>query len=100
MCDFRPGDEVEKFREHEGLPGLLKSPFSLPVGTRAVVEAIGVNPHYGHIGLHLSGYPDNGYGHYAAFWRKVQRRSLTAWLSTSTTFEEPRRAPAKKRERA
>lgn len=36
----------------------------------------------------------------ARHFRKVQRRDLTEWLSTATDFEEPKRAPAKRRERA
>ncbi len=32
------------------------------------------------------------------YFRKVHKRDLTSWLSDEQTFEEPRRAPAKKRE--
>jgi len=38
-------------------------------------------------------------GYRASRFRKVQKRDLTAWLSSKQTFEEPKRAPAKKRER-
>lgn len=41
---------------------------------------------------------DCGYGCFR--FRKVQRRDLSAWLETATDFEEPKRTPAKKRERA
>ena len=37
--------------------------------------------------------------YHASRFRKVQRRNLTAWLAAEKTIEEPKRAPAKKRER-
>lgn len=37
--------------------------------------------------------PNNRGSYPAECFRKVQRRDLSAWLATSTDFEEPKRAP-------
>lgn len=76
MCDFKPGDEVEKIKWDED-PG----PKSLPKGTQATVAKITVLGR--RIGLHLMQFADGGVGHDATNWRKVQRRDLSAWLKTS-----------------
>ena len=93
-CDFKPGDEVEKFRK---TGPLVDHPLCAPVGARGTVVAV----LDGGVGVQVEGWPHGDCrGHIAANWRKVQRRDLTAWLATENTIEEPKRAPAKKRERA
>ncbi|MGQ3040566.1 MAG: hypothetical protein ACT6TH_15380 [Brevundimonas sp.] len=100
MCDFKPGDEVEKFKE--GARHAVSWPGRPPIGTIAIVEAIYRVPGTDLYGLDLVGWPNSParYGFAAENWRKVHRRDLTAWLSAKATFEEPKRTPAKRRERA
>jgi len=51
------------------------------------------HPHLGgRVSLNFREWPGNGYA--AALFRKVQRRSISQWLETSTDFEEPKRTPA------
>lgn len=100
MCDFKPGDEIEKFR----IGGGILTPFSLPVGTRATVAEIIRCPHWHCDGVRLVEFPDHGSGHAVLSWRKVQKRNdrltIEAFLTIKPgQFEEPKRAPAKKRER-
>ena len=105
---FAPGDEVVKVRQIGHVLGVAEmTQWSLPIGTRAVVEL--VIPHVSGIpGLRLAGFADRGNGHCSANWVKVQKRkdtrNLTEWLSQPSGYDEEQhspapKAPAKKRER-
>lgn len=98
MCDFKPGDEVVCVKD--GRTGVTRK------GKAYVVEAVFLHPSSGP-SLALIGIPVRvrGYywGHNPDRFRKVARRndslSIEAFLTIKPGFEEPKRAPAKKRER-
>lgn len=105
MCDFKPGDEVVCVRTCAN-PPVLTVKDQIYVVERAFVCERGVPR------LFLAGL-DNGDKYGPKEWwgfnpdrfRKVQRRktdlSIEAFLTIKPgQFEEPKRAPAKRRERA
>jgi hypothetical protein len=101
MCDFKPGDEVVCVNNDPvgGMPWKGDVPV---IGKTYTVRATSwfrnethlhlCQMHNPHLGIQL--------GYRASRFRKVQSRDLSAWLSTSTNFEEPRRSPAKTKEKA
>jgi hypothetical protein len=103
MCDFKPGDEVVHVQTDGGELGaayrLWLSIFNPEClgniddeGEVLVVQAVVPHPHIA--GLFGLSFGDHGrYPHYA--FRKVQRRDLIAWLTTTNTIEEPKRTPTK-----
>jgi len=102
-CDFKPGDEVEKYREIGDELGIRAQEWSLPVGTRAVVQSVEVSSR-GNVGLCLVGHKNGVCGHYAANWRKAAKRNDRLTIEAFSVikdgqYEEPKRAPAKKREK-
>lgn len=100
MCSFKPGDEavcIYDVRWWENDPSIGRAFVTGPskgetVRVRGIALSCERLP-----GLLLEGY--EGLWDPTQF-RKVQRRDLTEWLSIATDFEEPKRAPAKRRERA
>lgn len=98
MCGLKVGDEVVAVLDLGDAEGLA----SPPVGWIGVVTWVAPHPFFPEVwGISLDNWPLPGNNrHSAARFRKVQRRDLTEWLATENTIEEPRRAPAKKRERA
>ncbi|RZJ47452.1 MAG: hypothetical protein EON87_01050 [Brevundimonas sp.] len=112
MCDFKPGDEVVCV----SLPPILEAAGFVAVGSIYTVREVDYfrNPRGepvrsrhtgGMFGLRLVGiYPvvDGVEGKFdATYFRKVQRRDLSAWLQTSvpSTDHLDKPLPAKKRER-
>lgn len=107
MCDFKPGDEVVCVKT----PSCAANP--TVKGQTYTVERVFFNQWSGDYALMLLGV-ENGdeWADYPGFWghsprrfRKVERRndslSIEAFLTIKPgQFEEPTRAPAKKRERA
>lgn len=102
MCDFKPGDEVVVVVGCKAAPLLLKEgevvtildlkDFDDGEGLRVFLVEVDNGDEWGETGKHWFGFnPDR--------FRKVQRRDLTEWLAQPTDVEEPKRAPAKKRER-
>lgn len=93
MSDFKPGDEVVCVagRDPRGLATTASAVFEEGV----VYVVANVILWRGEVGLVIAGMPsDHPSGAYGArFFRKVQRRDLSAWLATATKFEEPKRAP-------
>jgi len=98
MCDFKPGDEVVYVGGDVGLPGIGQS--QLSKGSVYVVFSVHLHPHFDLVGVRVVGY---GPVVVANSFRKVERRndslSIEAFLTIKPGFEEPKRAPAKKRER-
>lgn len=103
MCEFRPGDEVV-WVDSDGDPLALIydlwmgvfNPDAHPLEIEGVLKVTAVvqHPHLPMIwGLGFEGSGSDLYPHFS--YRKVQRRDLTAWLSTTNTIEEPKRKPAK-----
>lgn len=103
MCDFKPGDEIV----YVGNPPTVTNPCGRALDPDAVytVEAVGFVSPYATVrlvGFHNTARRD---GFYAAMaFRKIERRndslSIEAFLTIKPgQFEEPKRAPAKKRER-
>lgn len=99
MCDFKPGDEVVCIKDGRVCPTFA--------GETYVVEDVFLHPYEGPA-LQLVGIPVRVepfyWGHTPERFRKVERRndslSIEAFLTIKPgQFEEPRRAPAKKRER-
>lgn len=92
---FKPGDEIVKFRL-SGPAGEL----TIPIGTVVIVDRV-VGPYGDDVGLKILGWPDHGLGHLASTFRKVQRKNsrltLEAFFTVPGGFEEPKRAPAKKK---
>lgn len=110
-CDFKPGDEVVVVRV-----GPVTKLF-IAVGEHHVIREVSpLYDQYGQpytstqgetVGVKLEGIfahrPGSVHrdGHFSPRqFRKVQRRDLTEWLATKSTIEEPKRTPAKRRERA
>lgn len=105
MCDFKPGDEVVRisFGDAPFASDWPHDPCADRVGVTATVSGV-FEASPGVYGLFLQEFWTDAPGGFAAIaWRKVQRRnsSLTieAFMTMPGGFEEPRRAPAKKRER-
>lgn len=108
MCGFKPGDEVVCVRA--GATGIGTWCGTIVTGGTYEIESVGLcpspHPDAGIVVVWLRGEtnvcPLAGLdvGFRPDRFRKVQRLDLTAWLSTAQTFEEPKRAPAKKRERS
>lgn len=106
---FAPGDEVVCVDDAPRIPERSWSG-TIKKGTVYTVAGLTTPPPYhpdhGQVGLVIDGAPNTCavYGVELGYppdrFRKVQRRDLTEWLSTATDFEEPKRAPAKRRERA
>lgn len=99
MCDFKPGDEVVAVDGKEA-----ESEWRGPLFDFSAVYVVeDVIVWRGRIGLVIAGmhstHPTKAYG--AEFFRKVQRRDLTAWLSTSVpntdALDKPIRAPKRER---
>ena len=108
MCDFKPGDEVAKIdtRGIERKPWQINQPVSgIPVGAVFIIQSVVHHPRWGEVhGLHLVGVDcDSPHGFDHRGFRKVQKRdsslSIEAFLTIRPGFEEPKRTPAKKRER-
>jgi len=94
MCDFKPGDEVVVV----WLGGPRdEARTSLKIGDRCTITQ---NLPGGGVLIAEAPPPPPTRGWREACFRKVQRRDLSAWLETATDFEEPKRTPAKKKERA
>lgn len=92
MCDLKPGDEVILYRYMED-GGHPKMP---PIGHVGIITVIGKAADGGpEIGLQLHNWMRGKFAMNARCFRKVQRRDLTAWLATTNTIEEPKRAPTK-----
>ena len=99
-CDFKPGDEVVCV-DAQMTPGcgywaglvdgriytVARTMASPSVPMQANVLLVG------HPNRHRATGVDHGFR--ASRFRKVSRRDLSAWLETSTDFEEPKRSPAK-----
>lgn len=109
MCDFKPGDEVVCV-DDATLHGSDAPPKGIAKGGVYTVAAVGPSPTNnpivrGRLVVFLVGTQNTGtvtgldIGYAPSRFRKVQRRDLTEWLATENTIEEPRRSPAKKRER-
>ena len=104
MCDFKPGDEVVCVNASLLDAKRGEEMVMLTVGRIYTVSTVRIAKGEPHVTLAeqenfwvAAGFD---FGFRARRFRKVQRRDLTAWLATENTIEEPRRAPAKKRERA
>lgn len=108
MCDLKPGDEVVCVRSKFGVNtgktftiaavcpvGETPDGFSIPIAPSGT-DLVQLNEMAWHQGVRRGCW---FWGYDATAFRKVQRRDLTAWLATEKTIEEPKRAPAKKRER-
>lgn len=104
MCGLKPGDEVVCVGDHapDDPP-----PFVVKGRVYTVTEIfVSADPFFrcddcgGALGVVLAEVHDDERGFCVCMFRKVQRRDLTEWPSTATDFEEPKRAPAKRRERA
>jgi hypothetical protein len=100
-CDFKPGDEVVCV---DAGPRGTRAHIYLDEGQTYVVEGFDGFTRNGKARLFLVGvcshHPPERRASFAFDrFRKVQPRDLSAWLSTTTDFEEPKRAPAKERER-
>ena len=101
MCDFRIGDDVAVVDEGSGVgPAVYRFVVGLFGGDVVQMDrgaVFRIEDMMRHpilpwvIGLWLEG----RFAWHPHFWfRKVQRRDLTVWLSTENTIEEPKRAPA------
>ncbi|PZU00991.1 MAG: hypothetical protein DI624_01660 [Brevundimonas sp.] len=97
-CDFKPGDVVVFI----GTEGLEPADFQLKQkwltglledGRVYTIHSVLHEARWGAIcGVHLMEVIcPNRFGFDHRMFRKVQRRDLTAWLATETTFEEPKR---------
>jgi hypothetical protein len=101
MCSFKPGDDVIAVLDLGEANGLA----SPPVGWVGIVTWVCPHPFLPDVwGIDLDNWPlEKGHHHDAGRFRKVERRtdrlSIEAFLTIKPGFEEPRRAPAKKRER-
>jgi len=98
MCDFKPGDEVVCVQD-ESVHWNISS--GLTVGAIYTVadvfeDKVGYDQFRRDIGIRLVEVapPGRFSGFKASWFRKVQRRDLSAWLDTATDFEEPTRTPA------
>lgn len=99
MCDFKPGDEVvcvdafvcegkQPEVEVGGVYEIVRV-YPIPQWMTESRRWVGRGPAPTvavFVRGHAEGYP-------AQWFRKVQRRDLSAWLETATDFEEPTRAP-------
>lgn len=97
---FAPGDEVVCVDAEWHGTGSFRDASCLVQGRVYVVSGIAANG-----GVHLSEIDaENPLGFKPSRFRKVQRRktdlSIEAFLTIKPGFEEPKRAPAKRRERA
>lgn len=108
QCTFKPGDKVVcvfngKWRSKRGywhdLWLVIKN--GVPIfGATYTISHVNVTAE-NIVVVDLVECPaPKGLQFHAACFRKAQTRDITAWLETSTGFEEPTRAPAKRRERA
>lgn len=106
MCDFKPGDEVVAV-DCGNLEG-DRAAITLTVGQIyvcvEVAETDDVCPECGStLGVDVEGAIDPDYYFCPCSFRKVQKRNdrltIEAFSTIKDGFEEPRRAPAKKRER-
>jgi hypothetical protein len=102
MCEFKPGDEVVCVNASLIEPAPWQGDAPVEGGVYVVV-AVHLYRNEPHVRLaeisNVEGDDLEDVGYRARRFRKVQKRDLTAWLSDEQTFEEPKRAPAKKRER-
>jgi len=106
-CDFKPGDEVvcvDAVRWDRRAPKWMfwtnRAPRGYGPKVGQVITVAWVGPVFDlvtGVGVEFPDWPNVQWD--ASHFRKVQRRDLTAWLATEKTIEEPKRAPAKKRER-
>ncbi|MFN4296770.1 MAG: hypothetical protein ACK4FB_07990 [Brevundimonas sp.] len=109
-CDFKPGDEVvvvavgevsgcfisvgqvHVVREVSLVHDEFGNPIAFDDGEKCGVKLVGIyaqRPGSVHRDGHF----------HPSYFRKVQRRDLSAWLETATDYEEPKvkRAPVKER---
>jgi hypothetical protein len=97
-CDFKVGDEVVCVEDESvnwnvvsglvvGATYTITSVFEDKVGYDSCNRAVGVT---------LAEVPPPGEfsGFKASWFRKVQRRDLTAWLGQTATYDEEQHAPA------
>jgi hypothetical protein len=102
-CDFKPGDEVvcvERIAWDGPAPRWMfwtrrrLRGYGPKKDHVYVVEWVGsVSSLVGGVGLEFAQWPNIQWA--SRYFRKVQRRDLSAWLETSTDFEEPKRVPVK-----
>jgi len=112
-CDFKPGDEIVCVNDGP-IDGRLGWQANIRAGEIYTVSAVGIvpppHPQWGMVTVHLVGVSHvcrtHGIevGYRADRFRKVERRndslSIEAFLTIKPgQFEEPRKAPAKKREK-
>lgn len=96
-CDFKVGDDVVCVGgdgDTDGMP---------PLGWTGTVMSVGMSPDVRWpdvvvITINTWPLPPGDY-HNALYWRKAQRGSARGLLADRSVREEPKRAPAKKRER-
>jgi hypothetical protein len=109
MCDFKPGDELVALDENQGaLDGTAGGP-SLEVGRVYTCDAVFDTPDRcplceSTLGVSLVEVDNRTHCYCPCGFRKVERRndslSIEAFLTIKPgQYEEPKRAPAKKRER-
>lgn len=110
MCDFKPGDEVVCVDAIPPLePGRQPWMCVLKEGSIYQVSGVGLNP-AGEFRIFLSDtkniwlHTGEDYGFLGRRFRKVQRKNsrltLEAFFTVPGGFEEPKRAPAKKKTNA
>lgn len=90
MCDFKPGDEVVLFRAIDYAPNVAAS---VTVGSTYTVRAVVPGVRHGAevpglVVIELEEADWGGFGgmrgaYRPQYFRKVQRRDLSAWLKTS-----------------
>lgn len=91
MWDFKPGDEVVCVADRGWIPLDSDNDEGPKPGEVFVVTDVDFN--CGELWLGFAQWPDDEFR--ATYFRKVQRRDLSTWLSTTQTIEEPKRKPAK-----
>lgn len=107
MCEFKPGDEVVCIRSEHGREGMTFT-VAAYVQEKSVIPSdhfSGLVATKNYVQLNELPWVDKlwmkgnrktlTWGYDAASFRKVQRRDLSAWLKTATTFEEPKRKKAR-----
>lgn len=106
MCDFKPGDEVVCIAAPDSAEGLnlwQRLFYRAPVHVGRVYVVSDQKAARGLIVIRLKGVHNATPRHWfnAQWFRKVQRRDLTAWLSQSVKntdkLDKPHRAPNKER---
>lgn len=95
MIDFKPGDEVVCVQDESERWSISSG---LTVGAKYTVtqvfeDKVGYDASRREVGVKLLEVapPCPFSGFKAAWFRKIQRRNLTAWLATENTIEEPKR---------